>query len=186
MSQLTNKTILSPCLHTNNFRCLQVNLRQSKTAAAALSQIILENNLDIILIQEPYARHVNPTVLADIPNGSVAFHPLDHDHAFGAAIWSIPSLSDHPYIYFEISRQRPSVADCSVPAPSHKLPQASQIVTIRFRSLVLSGLSPPLDASSFTSESLVDSHISELVQLITSSARKEKMREAFFLTRHIP
>lgn len=65
---------------------MQVNLRPAKVAAASLAEIVLENNLDIILIQEPHARNFDSPILVDIPPGYVAFHSLDQDHAYGAVI----------------------------------------------------------------------------------------------------
>ena len=46
---------------------MQINLRHAKAAAASLSVVILENNLDIILIQEPYACNASSPTLVDIP-----------------------------------------------------------------------------------------------------------------------
>ncbi|KZR99528.1 Uncharacterized protein APZ42_004568, partial [Daphnia magna] len=68
------------------FKCLQINLRHSKLATASLSQVILENSVDVILIQEPYALFTPTPTLSDIPQGYVAFHALGSDHAYGAAI----------------------------------------------------------------------------------------------------
>jgi hypothetical protein len=65
---------------------MQVNLRHSKAAAASLSEVILENELYIILVQEPYACNFKSPTLVDIPPGYVVFHSLDRDHAYGAVI----------------------------------------------------------------------------------------------------
>ncbi|KZS05369.1 Uncharacterized protein APZ42_031464 [Daphnia magna] len=70
----------------SNFKCMQVNLRHAKAASASLAEVVLENNLDIILIQEPYARNFDSPTLVDIPPGYVAFHSLDREHAYGAVI----------------------------------------------------------------------------------------------------
>ncbi len=77
----------------NSFKCMQINLRHAKAAAASLSVVTLENNLDIILIQEPYACNASSSTLVDIPLGYVAFHSLDRDHAYGAAIFIKTSLA---------------------------------------------------------------------------------------------
>ena len=39
-------------------KCLQINLKHSRTATSNLTQIITENNIDIIFLQEPYT-HLN-------------------------------------------------------------------------------------------------------------------------------
>jgi DNA-directed RNA polymerase len=55
-------------------------------ASASLAEVIIENSLDVILIQEPFAKgHLSPAIL-NIPPGYIAFHCLSHEHAFGAAV----------------------------------------------------------------------------------------------------
>jgi hypothetical protein len=70
----------------NALKCLQINLRHSKLAAASLAEVILENELDMIFIQEPYAVNPYAPTLVDIPPGYIAFHSLNHSHAYGAAL----------------------------------------------------------------------------------------------------
>jgi hypothetical protein len=36
-------------------KCIQINLRHSKTASSALAQVILDLNIGVALVQEPYA-----------------------------------------------------------------------------------------------------------------------------------
>ena len=67
-------------------KCLQINLRHSRRASASLAQVILENDIDIVFIQEPYAICMHASVLTNVPPGYDAFHNLSNDHAFGAAI----------------------------------------------------------------------------------------------------
>ncbi len=68
------------------FKCLQINLRHCKAASANLAQLILDLNIDLVLIQEPYAEQsINPSP-ANIPPGYTSFHSLSKDHAYGAAI----------------------------------------------------------------------------------------------------
>ena len=74
-------------------RCLQINLRYSKTASSALAQVVLDLNIDVALVQEPYAYSVSPPVLANIPPGFSPFHQLSADHAYGSAILLRDSLS---------------------------------------------------------------------------------------------
>jgi hypothetical protein len=63
-----------------------VNLRHSRVASSSLAQIIVENVLDIVLIQEPFAKsHQTPSII-NISPGYVAFHCLSQEHAYGAAI----------------------------------------------------------------------------------------------------
>ncbi|EFX72189.1 hypothetical protein DAPPUDRAFT_110892 [Daphnia pulex] len=59
---------------------------KSDAAAANLTQVICENELDVILVQEPYATNSNSPVISDIPPGYIAYHSLNDSHAYGAAI----------------------------------------------------------------------------------------------------
>lgn len=71
----------------SSLRCLQINLRQSKLASLSLSQILLDFDIDIALLQEPYALTADPPHIANIPPGYSSHHLLSkNDHAFGAAI----------------------------------------------------------------------------------------------------
>ena len=67
-------------------RCLQTNLRHSRSVAASLAEVCLENKLDIVLIQKPYAIGSLTPRVSDVLPGYVAFHALDRDHAYGAVI----------------------------------------------------------------------------------------------------
>ncbi|KZS19677.1 Uncharacterized protein APZ42_013841 [Daphnia magna] len=64
------------------FSCLQVNLRHSKVASASLAEVILENNLEVILIQEPFSKNQKSPTIMNIPLGCVTFHALTYDHAY--------------------------------------------------------------------------------------------------------
>ena len=79
----------------SQIRVLQVNLRHSKSASIHLSQVILDLDLDIILIQEPYAflSSSGAIIVDNIPPGYTPFHNLSTDHAFGAAILAKTSLN---------------------------------------------------------------------------------------------
>lgn len=79
----------------HQLRVLQVNLRHSKSASIHLSQVILDLDLDIILIQEPYAflSSSGAIIVDNIPPGYVSFHNLSSDHAFGAAILAKTSVN---------------------------------------------------------------------------------------------
>lgn len=76
----------SPLAPHTILKCLQINLRHSKTAAATIAQLFCENHLDVILVQEPYALSSNKPVIADIPPGYLSFHTLNESHAYGAAV----------------------------------------------------------------------------------------------------
>ena len=47
-------SITTDMINPKEFKCLQIILQHCSTAAASLSQLILELDLDIVLIQEPY------------------------------------------------------------------------------------------------------------------------------------
>ena len=76
-------------------KCLQINLRHSAAASAALSQLIHELDLDIILIQEPYVNRTTKDI-SDVPAGYRFFHQLTDDHQFGAAIIYKSNLAVKP------------------------------------------------------------------------------------------
>jgi hypothetical protein len=83
----------------NNMTCLQINTRHSRTASAALAQLIIENNYDVVCVQEPYAsltysdQTQPPYVrISNIPPGYQCFHNLNDDHAYGALIFARSSL----------------------------------------------------------------------------------------------
>jgi len=40
--------------HTTNIKCSQLKLQHSRTATFNLTQIILQNNIDVAFVQEPY------------------------------------------------------------------------------------------------------------------------------------
>jgi hypothetical protein len=69
---------------------MQINLRHSKAATLHLSQILLDLDIDIVLVQEPYAKR--NLFLDDIiqipylPDQYTVHHNLNKDHAYGAVI----------------------------------------------------------------------------------------------------
>lgn len=78
---------------------IQINLRHSRTAFVALALTILDLNVDVALIQEPYAFSATSSFLVNIPSGLSPIHQLTDDHAYGAAIlvWeSLLSQAWHP------------------------------------------------------------------------------------------
>lgn len=85
-------------ISTNQLNCLQINLQHSKLATVSLSQTILELQIDICLIQEPYAIGSNASPvpsIPDTPDGYTCFHRLgSHRNSFlyGTAIIAKTSL----------------------------------------------------------------------------------------------
>ena len=66
---------------------LQINLQHSKVASLTLAQTILDFDIDIVFIQEPYAYQLSQyIVVPNIPTGYQVIHALDSNHAYGAAI----------------------------------------------------------------------------------------------------
>jgi len=70
-------------------------INPSHAAAAALSQLIYELDLDIILIHEPYVNRTTKDI-SDVPAGYRFFHQLTDDHQFGAAIIYKSNLAVKP------------------------------------------------------------------------------------------
>lgn len=69
-----------------NINCLQINLRHSRAAALHLSQLLLDLDVDIAFIQEPYAVSAPSATVKYVPDSYVQIHCLSADHAYGAAI----------------------------------------------------------------------------------------------------
>ena len=77
-------------------KCFQINLRHSRSAALNLVQLIIDLDIDVVLIQEPFAKvsPLSPSIeLKFIPPGYVSFHSLSSEHAFGSAIIIKASLN---------------------------------------------------------------------------------------------
>ena len=54
---------------TGVIRCIQINLRHSKSASLTLSQLLFDLNIDIVFIQEPNAIIENGICIPNVPNG---------------------------------------------------------------------------------------------------------------------
>jgi hypothetical protein len=54
---------------------------------------VLDLDIDVVLIQEPYAYSAEIPVVANIPPGFSAFHHLSNDHAYGSVILIKDSFS---------------------------------------------------------------------------------------------
>ena len=93
---------------------IQINLRHSKLASSALSQLLLDLQIDIGLIQEPYASN-NTNAILNVPLGYQAFHALSSDHAYGAVNLSKSSLRAklHPCFSNELAVIRVDTAASS-------------------------------------------------------------------------
>jgi ribonuclease HI len=73
-----------------SLKIIQINLKHSAAASAALSHLIIESKYDIAIIQEPYLWA--DMFIPNVPDGFSSFHCLDHNHAYGALIWAKKSL----------------------------------------------------------------------------------------------
>jgi hypothetical protein len=70
-------------------KCFQINLRHSRCAALNLTQRILDLDIDLVLIQEPYAKAStlsSSIELKFISPGYSSFDCLSSSHAFGSGI----------------------------------------------------------------------------------------------------
>lgn len=78
----------------SSLRCLQINLHHSRTAALHLSQLILDLDVDVVLLQEPYAVKSGDGdyFVKYVPEGYSQYHSLDGDHAYGSVIIAKTSL----------------------------------------------------------------------------------------------
>jgi hypothetical protein len=61
-------------------------LRYSKLASASLAQIIIDLNIELILLLEPYTVHSVCPVVPKIPGGYSSHHKQNIEHAFGSLI----------------------------------------------------------------------------------------------------
>jgi hypothetical protein len=57
-------------------------MQHAKAAALHLSQLLIDMNIDVVFIQEPYAISQPNIFLQYIPDHFVQLHSLSHDHAF--------------------------------------------------------------------------------------------------------
>ena len=74
-------------------RCLQVNLRHGESASDNLHSLLIDLDIDVALVQEPFAKNTTSgPVLQHIPPEFISHHCLNRDHAFGAAIITRKSL----------------------------------------------------------------------------------------------
>jgi hypothetical protein len=120
-------------------KCLQINLRHSKTASFSLAQVFLDLNIDVALVQEPYAYSVSPPVLANIPPGFSSFHQISADHAYGTAILLRDYLSKNASL--SSSSLSPNISTCiSFPTCSGSLSFCSAY--LRYPSLIFAKVPP--------------------------------------------
>ena len=141
-------------------KCIQINLRYSKIASAVLAQVLLDLNIDVSLIQEPYAYSANVPVLANILSGFSSFHKLTDDHAYGTAILVRDSFS---YSATLSSTGPPNLSTCVR-------------VSTRFGSLCLCSayLRPTLTDVSHTASAILESFATPLSIIGTDSNAKKK------------
>jgi hypothetical protein len=99
---------------------------------------------------------------------------------------TIPSLSDLPFIYFEISHSLQSNVSRPPKPLLPKLPHISQLDTSQLRLSVSSDLHPlPLLTTDCT-KTVIDKTITDLVSVIFTSARKAKKSTVFSRTKLMP
>lgn len=80
---------------SHSLHCIQINLRHSSTASAAFAQTILDENIDIALVQEPYAKvEFSGVSIQNIPPGYICLQNLSTtEHAYGAIIIAKAALN---------------------------------------------------------------------------------------------
>ena len=83
---------IDPPISNKRIRCLQVNLQHRKKSMERTKRIIIERDIDIALIQEPYAIGRTSPELYGVPTGYTAFHNLSENHTYGTAIIARNSL----------------------------------------------------------------------------------------------
>ena len=72
---------------SRDLNCLQINLRHSRMASLHLSQLLIDLNIDIAIIQEPYATNSDHQISEKyIPDNFISLHALFDDHTYGATI----------------------------------------------------------------------------------------------------
>ena len=79
----------NPTTNKNSLICLQINLQHCRNASLNLSQVLVELNVDIALIQEPHAitnKFNNEIFIPNIPVDYTVHHNLNVDHAYGVII----------------------------------------------------------------------------------------------------
>ncbi|KAI9559420.1 hypothetical protein GHT06_013408 [Daphnia sinensis] len=69
------------------------NSQTRKVVSASLAEVIVENTLDVILIQEPFAKGLLSPYIINIPPGYVAFHLLSKEHAYVATSYCCSRLT---------------------------------------------------------------------------------------------
>ena len=70
---------------TRSLNCLQINIQHSSAASASLSQIILDLDVDIVFLQEPYFLN-NSDKLANVPPGYHFCHVPGTSNFYSSAI----------------------------------------------------------------------------------------------------
>jgi hypothetical protein len=75
----------------SKLKCEQINIRHSGAATLHLSQILLDLDIDIVLVQEPYAKpnlFLNDIIpIPFLPDQYTVHHNLNEDHAYCEILW---------------------------------------------------------------------------------------------------
>ena len=72
-------------------RCLQINMRHARAAALHLSQLLIDMDIDIVFIQEPYAVSDPNVFLKHVPDRYI---PLSLDGTVAFSLVSAGALED--------------------------------------------------------------------------------------------
>ena len=82
-----------------SIKVLQINLRHARLATASFAQTLLETDVDVALVQEPYATcsSTSSPIIPFVPDSYEVFHMLNEDFLFGAAIVAKKSLQGRPF-----------------------------------------------------------------------------------------
>lgn len=84
--ELSQVSALKPSPSASTITILQIKLRHSKAASILLMKTVTDNNVDVVLIQEPYAIKKATVELPNVPPGFTAYHRLGDDFQYGSAI----------------------------------------------------------------------------------------------------
>ncbi len=78
----------------SSLRCVQINLHHSRSAALHLSQLILDLDVDVVLLQEPYSAKSDDVAyyVKYVPEGYSRLIVSNRDHAYGSAVLAKTSL----------------------------------------------------------------------------------------------
>lgn len=71
---------------------VQINLQHKKKAMERTKRMLVDRNIDVAIIQEPYAIGSSSPEVMGVPTGYTAYHNLTEHHPNGAAVIAKNSL----------------------------------------------------------------------------------------------